>query len=820
MSFKGFLVLLSSLFVAIPAFSGMVKGFVTNTKNEPLPFASVFVTGTTHGTSTNLDGYFELHLAEGRHELGFRYVGYQKKTVEIEISANPLTLNVQLETDQIMLQEVVISADAEDPAYPIIRKAIAKRKFYLEQIENYTCNAYTKGIFRMTEAPDKFFGDSLNTKNDSILGIFYLSESESKLDFQQPDQMKEEMISSRVSGDPKGFGINFISFFLLDFYNNNIKLPIDRSERGFISPIANSALFYYDYRLEGSFLDDSSKVYKIRVMGKRKADPVFNGHIYIVDGSWRIHSVDLMITKDANVEFVDSVNIQKTLAPANDSLWTTITQKLHLYFSINFFGKRFAGNGMFHSQFTNYRFDNEFGEKYFKNEVIKVDPEANKKDSAYWEKNRPIPLTGEELVNYEKEDSLLKKRQSREYLDSLDRKSNRPKWGNLLNGYSYYRRIDSTRFSVNSPLTTLQFNTVQGWNVGLKFDYSRNFSDERRFFVGQKIGYGFSNQRWIYNVDIASNYNREKFSAFRISAGIMPAQYNQNEPISPLINSLYTLLDENNFMKVYQKSYLQLGHSTEIVNGIFLRVSANYADRKPLVNTTNFRWVDYDSREFTSNDPQKPDSDSEAFEQNQSLTLHLAATYRFRQKYISVPHKVILGSKYPDLTFSYTKGFIGVLSSDVDFDLITLKLEGRMKLGLFGESHYEGIYGTFVNNRKMEFMDFYHFNGNRTIVANDAFNAFQLLDYYKYSNNTTWAEACFEHNFNGFIINKIPLLRKTKWRALAGVRYLTVDFENDYIEFNVGVKNIFKVLRIDFVTSFEKGNRARTGIVFKFNPNN
>nr|NQU93594.1 carboxypeptidase-like regulatory domain-containing protein [Bacteroidota bacterium] len=814
---KKSLPLVCMLLLSIPAFSGMVKGYVTNSNEDPLPFASVYVQGSTMGTATNFDGYYALELPDGFHQLVFRYVGYKKQAVTVEITGNPLNVDIQLELDNISLQEVIISADAEDPAYPIIRKTIEKRKYYLHQVGDYFCNAYTKGIFRMTEAPDKMFGDSLNTKNDSLIGVFYLSESESNLYFQQPDKMKEEMVSAKVSGDDRGFGINFISFFLMNFYNNKINLPFDRSERGFISPIANNALFYYRYRLEGTFEDDGNKIYKIRVTAKRKSDPVFNGYIYIVDEEWRIHSTDLVISKDAQVDFIDSIIIQKSLSPVTDSIWMTLTQKLQFYFSINIFGKRFAGNGLFHSQFTQYQFDNDFPERFFTNELIKVDPDANKKDSLYWAENRPIPLTGEEKVNYHKEDSLQKKRQSREYLDSLDRKHNKFRWGDLMGSYSYYRRRDSTRFIVSSPAKTIQFNTVQGLNAQIDFGMSRSLNEGKRFYIRNYVGYGFSNKRWGYKLNSSYFYNPKQFARVTLTGGIVPEQYNGKNPITPLVNSLYTLLDENNYMKIYEKAFVNIKHSCEITNGVFLNASVDFSQRNPLVNTTGYKWVNYNSREFTSNNPQNPGDDSPAFRRHNSLVFEVSARLRYRQKYISVPDKVILGSKYPDIFLSYRKGIASVWGSQTNFDLVTVAIDGRIKLGLFGESHFFGKFGTFLNNIRMEFMDFYHFDGNRTIIANSRFMAFQLLDYYALSTNRSFVEAVYEHHFNGFIFNKIPLFRKAKWRAIAGLRYLTAAFENDYFEFNAGVKNIFKVLRVDFVTAFDKGNHLRTGVVLKFN---
>ena len=110
-------------------------------------------------------------------------------------------------------------------------------------------------------------------------------------------------------------------------------------------------------------------------------------------------------------------------------------------------------------------------------------------------------------------------------------------------------------------------------------------------------------------------------------------------------------------------------------------------------------------------------------------------------------------------------------------------------------------------------MDYHHFNGNRTIFANFRLNSYQLLDYYQYSTNKNYLEIGAEHHFNGFIFNKLPLIRKTKWKAVGGVRYFTTELKNNYFEVNAGIENIFKLIRIDFVAAYESGRNIRTGIV-------
>ncbi|MFC2107075.1 DUF5686 and carboxypeptidase regulatory-like domain-containing protein [Bacteroidota bacterium] len=809
------IIMLCSIMVSSQSKSILINGYVKDISGNPLPFASVYIKGSTNGTATNPEGFYELEAPQGIYEIVFQYVGYKSQTHKITASHSNITLSVELEIDNYLLNAVIISSDAEDPAYRIIRNAIKKRKYHLQNIESYTSDVYTKGIFEMTEAPDKMFGDSLNTKEDSILGIFYLSESESRIHFKPPDKVKEEMISSKVSGNNRGFSMNFISFFMMNFYENKIQIPIDRMKRGFISPIAYNALFYYKYRLEGTFWEDDLLINKIKVIPKRKNDPVFSGYIYIIEDLWSIFNLDLTLSKEAQIDFIDSIKISKSRFPVKDSMWLTFTQKLQFYFSINVFGKKFAGNGLFHSQHTNYNFNVIFDDKFFNNEMIKVDPEANKKDSLYWEENRPIPLTNKEKNNYHKEDRIATIQQSRAYLDSLDRKRNKIKWNALWNGYDYYRRRDSTSFSIGSPLTTVQFNTVQGLFLRIDLGYSRRYSNRKSFSLNQAIGYGFSNEKFTYNFRSRYYYNPAKFASIIISGGYRPEQYNSTKPITPFLNTAYTLLDEKNYLKIYQKTFLSAYHYFELVNGLYLGTGISYANRQPMVNNTNYKWVNYDSRDYTSNNPQNPDNDSPAFKENQNLKITLSLKYRINQKYMSIPNKVILANKNPDIMVSYTKGINGVLGSDMNYDLIQFGLQGKIKMGLVGTSNYLGVYGNFFNNSRMEFMDFHHFNGNRTIIANEKFDSYQVLDYYKYSTNGQYIEAHFEHHFNGFIFNKLPLIRKTKWRAVGGIHYFNSDFNADYFEVNVGIKNIFKVIRIDFITAFNRGENVRTGVVVR-----
>jgi len=153
------IIILFFILCSFGARAGLVTGYIFNEKGEPLPFASIYIQGTTMGTASNPEGYFELQLPDGEYELIFQYIGYKQYHERVVIRKQTISLNIVLAREEVSLDEVVIIADAEDPAYRIIRNAIRMRKYYLRQVENYMCEAYTKGIFRITDAQDKMYGD-------------------------------------------------------------------------------------------------------------------------------------------------------------------------------------------------------------------------------------------------------------------------------------------------------------------------------------------------------------------------------------------------------------------------------------------------------------------------------------------------------------------------------------------------------------------------------------------------------------------------------------------------------------------------------------
>ncbi|MFI5194506.1 MAG: DUF5686 and carboxypeptidase regulatory-like domain-containing protein [Chitinophagales bacterium] len=827
---QSFYLLLSALLVFQAAFAVRITGTVTDDKGVILPYASVFVKGTSIGTTSNNSGLYFLNLPAGNYSIVCQYVGYGRQETAIRLGTEPVTLNFRLQLQQTSMKEVVVKAGAEDPAYEIIRHAIKKRKSYEDPLDSFTCEAYIKALLKTKTLPSKVLGKSFKDQDRRDLGvdsagkgIIYLSESLTKVSFKKPDKIKLEVISGKESGT-NGFGFNFPTF--VDFYNNNVNIFITQlSPRGYVSPIADGALNYYRYKFLGSFIEDGKEINQIRVIPKRRFEPLFSGTINITDGDWRIHSLDLTLTKDYQLEFVDTFNIRQIQAPVTANIWRTQNQVVH--FSFNNFGIDAAGNIL--NIYSKYDLGPKFKKKYFNNVVIQYDTGVNKKTMAYWDSLRPVPLETEEIADYHSKDSMYKIRNSPEYIkhqnDSLRRTEGRFSALNiLLKGVrrSDYDPARPVSLTTQPLLLELEYNTVEGLVLNGEFTFKKeNKSTGNNVEFIPHIRYGFSNTH--LNAWGILNINRKQAvfdmsggstsrSTWSFSGGKRVSQFNQENPVSPLINEIYTLMLRKNYLKIYENIFGSAEYKARFDNGLRVAGSLLYEDRTPLNNTSDFSFFGNKDKLFTPNYPfEKINS---PFPHHQAVIAGLDLQFKPGQRYIEFPdNKLAIGSKYPTLALSYRKGIPDLFGSDVDYDKWQFSVWDDLNLKLRGIFKYRFGIGGFFNTRKVFIQDFQHFNGNQTFYASEYLNSFQLAPYY--ANSTTaafYATGHIEEHFNGMLTNKMPLLRNLQWNLVAGSNAFYVNRNNNYVEIFGGLENIFKIFRVDVVVSYLNGKTGQVGV--------
>ncbi len=787
---------------------GQLSGTVKDVNDEILPFATIYIKNTTQGTTTNVEGKYTLELAPGEYSLIFQYVGYQQLTKNVVIENEPIILDVILQPESIGLQEVVVIADSEDPAYPIIRKAIAKKEYYLNQVQQYACDVYIKGNQKVADVPKKVMGIEIGDLGGILdttgQGIVYLSESVSRLFYAAPDMYKEEMISSKVSGDDNGFSFNQASAMDFNFYKNTY----DGLGRELISPIANNAFNYYKYRLEGTFYDESGRlINKIKVFRKRDTDPTLGGYIYIVEDLWNIYSVDMWTNgKALTISILDTIRLKQVYVPVEEpDVWQPFSKSV--IFNLKIFGIKI--NGIFTGIFKNYNLSPNLDKQFFDNEILKVVEGANEKDTEYWEKIRPIPLSQEEKADYIKKDSLQTIWNSKEYMDSMDQKSNKFKFFDIFSGYTYTNTYKKWNVSIGSPITAISYNTVQGFNTHLGGEFRKNLDkDNNRWTkINTNINYGIADKQVRGHLGFEFNFNRIDYTRLNIEGGRSATQFNEEEPIRLVQNTTLSLLYRKNHAKLYDKYFLKPRIRSELFNGFFVDGFVEYAHRKPLFNQSDYSFFYREKRVFDSNDPlDKLNYDEPSFPEHQAVTLGLDIRIRFQQKYLSYPNrKFISGSKYPDFLIQYRRG-LPIFGGDSNYDFISLALKDEIPFGIVGTSRFNIEGGMFLSDTKVPFIDFHHFNGN-TLDVNFIIrymDQFRLLEYYDYSTTKPYAKLHWEHHFQGVILGKIPLIRKFQWGLVTGANVLYSEKTKAYSEVHIGIDRIgiglFKIFRVDFVT--------------------
>lgn len=806
------LYLIVLLYLPYPVFaqSLSLNGKVIDTFGNPVPFASIFEQGTSNGTSANSEGEYQFRLKPGKHILIFKAIGYSEELRETDLSSSQ-NLNVVLQRMVYQLSDVVVRAGAEDPAYAVIRNAIRKRKQHLSEPEQYTADVYIKGMQKLLTAPKKFLGKDIDDLGKQIgldsnrSGILYLSESESQISFIQPDKMKEEMISSRIAGNNRAFSLNRASDIRTNFYENLLEME-GISNRPFVSPIADNALFYYHYKLLGTTIENGEMINKIEVIPRRASDPVFRGQIYILEDSWRFHSADLIATKEAGINFVDTLRVRQEFLNVEGKI------RMPALTSYEFNGKvlGFGFDGYFIALFKNYSLSPGLNKRDF-DEVLKITADVNKKDTIYWNGARPIPLTEEEQTDYLKKEILAKKRESQSYLDSLDRAGNKFKPLSFLigSGFNLRNRYQKENYNFSSLLNSVFYNTVEGFGINYQVSYTRRIDSISNKYLNYsgKLRYGLSSDKLYASFSglIPLNSARLKFSL-----GSDVRDLNDLGNITLLGNSVNSLFYERNLLKLYEEKFVNLSFSKPL-GSLQTLWNASWSNRRSLQNNADYTIRDLGRRQFTSNNPFLPLQGVPLFSEHQSLKISAGLSYAFSNEYESHPSgKYYRSSKYPILNVNYTKGISGILGSDVNYDLLTFDLsKSDIKLGMFGKSSIWLGAGKFLNTRSLYYPDYKHFKGNKTLVYIPGMNSFLFLDYYVFSASDRYSEFHFEHNFSGFFMNKIPLLRKLKLTEIGGFNYLNTPSFKQYSEFYFGLK--YLTIRALFGTSFIEGKRIDRG---------
>jgi hypothetical protein len=794
---------------SLPLLARIVKGKVLDEKKQPLSFTTITIKEVDKKAVSNSNGEFNFDLPDGNYTLVCQHVGYATVSQSLIVNNKTQLLNIHLKPTELTLTEVIVKQGAKDPAYAIIRSAIKERKYNGSKAGAYYCEAYIKGLIRTNNYPNSLFGQKIDFEDGdtSKKKIIFLSESISDVYVNQSSETKIVVKSTRVSGQTNGLGL--ATPLLLSFYNNIVSLPKSFNPRGFVSPIAEGALSFYNYKYLGAFFENGVQISRIQVIPKRKYEPLFEGYIQIVDDTWNIHSLSLSLNKESQLEFVDKLKIEQHYEMVSYQTWMIGSQTI--YPEINFFG--FDAGGYFTSVFSKYQTNKEFDKKTFGNVLMKYDSSSNKQPDSFWVKSRPIPLLSEEVRDFKQKDSLEKRREDPLYLDSLDKIQNKLNAiALILNGQTIINRNKKINYNYDPLLKSVSYNTVEGLALQLSGTFQKEFTGRNQLSITPVLRYGVGNKH--FNGFIRANYRFGKKYPNNIitSFGSRIYQFNNANPIPQIMNTFATIINGNNFMKLYQANFFQVTYRKGLGNGLDFNGFVNYQNRIPLVNTdTSYAWGNSTIfNKFTPNYP--TEITNQPMQSNKAFLIGFRISFRPGTKYIELPDRVVNSfSRTPTFGFQYTKGIKNVLGSISDFDKWRFSVIGDINFKLGGEFKYRVETGGFINTKFVEIPDYNHFIGNLTGKSTPYVESFQVAPFYALSNQEKiFLQVNGEYKLNGLLTNKIPLIRKLNLRIVTGTNIIWLK-NKDYYEVFVGVDNILKLFRVDYIWGFGKTVMPQNG---------
>jgi hypothetical protein len=763
--------------------SHKIYGKITNTRLEPLAFASVQVKQWKHGTVTKENGTYELELEPGKYDLVISMVGYRSRLITIVVQKADYLQNIILETDDTKdLSEVVVKGRTRDRSEEIIRQVIRHKEAIQSAAGPYSCTVYIKAVqedslkMRSKKKPVKKIDSlpssvPLTVARDPELDRMAMAEIVLQLD-KAPQGSKEERLGVTRRGNTDGLFYLSTTQGDFNFYNNLVKTPAI-SETPFLSPVSYSGLLAYRFRIIRTERQGARKLFVISVKPRQVSNATVEGEITIADSLWVIVHTRLRLPAYHLPEY-DFFEVEQQYDLIADTAWM-ITRQQFTYFSKSNKAKK---SGVTIATYKNFALHKQFEKKHFGVEISATAQEAYEQDSSFWQNNRTEPLTEKEVRFIRYKDSIYRATHTRAYLDSIDRITNKITWKKWLwSGQNFNNHEKETHWTI-PPLPGLyQPFSFGGTRIMAWVGYHKTFSSRRAIWIHPNISYGIRNRDINGSISIRHLYNPFNRGIVRVSAGREFQLIFQGD----------AWINQIKRSSVYLDNAFGIGHELELMNGLFLYTDLDISFRRSVSNYKTNRQVDSLFGDILEN------NQAIAFDPYNASYGKVRLAYTPRQRYIREPkEKIILGSSWPTFYVSWRKGIPNLFQSKVDFDYLEYGIEQELKLGLVGISNYSVRSGSFFNTKDLRLVDYKFQRRGDPLLFMNPNEAFQSLDS-TFPVFKRFYQAHFVHEFNGALINKIPLLKKLQLREVAGGGFLVAPERSlRYFETFAGIERVFK----------------------------
>ena len=785
-----------------------IEGIVSDDTGMPIAFANIIFVNSSEGTITNDNGRFYMESDETYDAIKVSFIGYETKEIPLGQKVN-YNMEIVLTESAEQLQEVVVytgkQSKKNNPAIDILRKIWAKkRENGVRKFKQYQYDKYEKIEFDLNTIDSaliksklfkglEFMFEDLDTSR--ITGKTYLpmflSESFSKVYGDNVlDREKEDVLGNKNSGFSGNQAITaFVEDLYSDYdiYNNYLKF----FDKSFTSPLSKTGIDVYNYVLSDSTYIDDKWCYNIIYYPRRKNELTFKGDFWVNDTTFAIKKINLQVTKSANINWVKEIYIEQDFEVVNDSVFLLKRDYMLSDFS---FSKKEESRGVYGKRttvFDNYNFNNPRSEDFYKAVSDPYDPRVFSQDSIFWENARLERLNEDESGIFKLLDTLKTVPKFRTYYDIVS----------ILG--SGYVEIDKWNIDIGDIYSTFGYNDAEG--VRLRGGARTYFGQNDLWRLEGYMAYGFNDKKFKHG--FSGKFLLDRKNRLIISGG-------NRRDIEQLGLSLTSTNDVMG-RSIASSSLVTVGSNDRLTN---INLSTLNVEMEPVKNFRidvggSFRTLSSALPDAFSLDYVDPNSPSGISSEIKQFDLTTTLIYTPGKRTIGYGvERSNINDDYSTLVLKYTKGVDGFLESDFDYEKIQFSYQQPWQIGGFGRLTSTVELGKTFGAVPLGLLSV--IPGNQTLFS--LYNVFPNLDFYEFVTDT-YATVHLEHNFNGRLFSRIPLLRKLNLREIVGVRGawgqlseenialsaptnipLMAPEDQVYWEYSLGVGNIFKILRIDF----------------------
>lgn len=826
-SFLLFLLLGCCISVSAQNIQGVVTDSLTN---EPIPYLSVFYEGKGVGSITDNDGNYKVETRKGWNKLTFSAVGYVTKVVNI-IPGVTKNLNVRMRPDDIMLDEVVVKPKREkysrknNPAVELMKKVIAhKKNNKLSENDYYQYNKYQKITMSLNDVTPEMLEKGMYKKmpflkdqielceetNKFILPISVDETASQKIYRKHPKSEKTIIKGMSSTGVNELFATgDMLSTVLKDvftdvnIYDNDIRLL----QYPFISPISSSdAISFYKFYIMDTTFVDKDKCFHLTFVPNNSQDFGFTGHLYVLaDSSYTVKKCTMNLPKKSGVNFVDNMDIIQEFEQLPNGEWVLKTDDMIVEMTLMKIMQGFQIRRT--TRYSDYAFD-ELPQQLFKRKGAEIkEADAMMRGDDFWNQYRPVPLTQTESSM----DMLVKRLEQMpgfKYVIFVLKAF-------IENFVETGTKEHPSKVDIGPVNTMISNNYIDGLRLRMSAQTTANLNPHL-FFKGY-YAYGFKDHRSKYMGEVEYSFNKKEYLPREFPKNSITFSY-QYDVMSPTDKFLKTDKD-NVFVSfktstVDQMSYVRniaLKYENETQFGLKTTVEVKHSTDEPTGGLA-----------YITNDDQKT-----LVPEIQTMEASLAFRYAPGETFVNTKQRRIpVSFDAPVFTLSHTAGFKGVLGGEYNYNLTEIGLYKRFWFSSWGKIDMFVKGGAQWNKVPFPLLIMPAANLSY-ILQRETFNLINNMEFL----NDRYGSLDVSWDLNGKIFNRIPLLKKLKWREAIGFKMLyghltdknnpmkhpgdselflfptrdgrptsfVMDPKTPYMECSVGIHNIFKILHIDYV---------------------